>query len=41
MCLDVTVEDYLGEEIKTIDFKLAYKIGQLVAKIHYISERGN
>jgi hypothetical protein len=25
MCLDVTVEDYLGEEIKTMDFKLAYK----------------
>lgn len=41
MCLDVTVEDYLGEEIKTIDFKLAYKIGQLMARIHYISERGN
>lgn len=40
-CLDVTVEDYLGEKIKTIDFKLAYKIGQLVARIHNISEKGN
>lgn len=38
---DVTIEDYLGEEIKSIDFKLAYKIGKLMAKIHCISERGN
>lgn len=41
MFLDVTVEDYLGEEIKTIDFKLAYEIGQLMAKIHNISEKGH
>ncbi len=41
MYLDVTVEDYLGEEIKTIDFKLANKIGKLMAKIHNISESGN
>lgn len=41
MFIDVTVEDYLGEEIKTIDFKLAYMIGQLMAKIHKISEKGN
>lgn len=39
--IDVTVEDYLGEEIKTIDLKLTYKIGQLMAKIHKISEEGN
>jgi len=41
MYLDVTVEDYFGEEIKTIDFNLAYKIGQLIARIHIISEKGN
>jgi Ser/Thr protein kinase RdoA (MazF antagonist) len=41
MCLDVTVEDYLGEEIKNMDFKIAYKIGQLIARIHNISEKGN
>jgi Ser/Thr protein kinase RdoA (MazF antagonist) len=40
-CIDVTVEDYLGEEIKAIDFKLAYKIGQLMGRIHRISEKGN
>lgn len=39
--LNVTVEDYFGEEIKTIDFKLAYKIGQLIARTHIISEKGN
>lgn len=38
---DVTVEDYFGVEIKTIDFKLAYMIGQLMGKIHRISEKGN
>jgi len=41
MSLDVTVEDYWGEEIKTIDYRLAYKIGQLMARIHCISEKGN
>jgi len=41
MLVDVTVEDYLGEEIKAIDTKLAYKIGQLMGKIHSISEKGN
>lgn len=40
LILDVTVEDYFGDEIKTIDFKLAYKIGKLMAKIHSISEKG-
>ncbi|WP_339249944.1 hypothetical protein NSQ43_10420 [Sporosarcina sp. FSL W8-0480] len=37
----VTVEDYLGEEIKAIDLTLAYKLGQLLGKIHRISEEGN
>lgn len=37
----VTVEDYLGKEIKALDTKLAYKIGQLMAKTHSISEKGN
>ena len=41
MLLDVTIEDYLGEEIKAIDSKLAYKIGQLMARMHKISEKGN
>lgn len=39
--LDVTVEDYLGEAIKTINYKHAYQIGQLMARIHNISEKGN
>ena len=41
MDIDITVEDYIGEEIKTIDFNLAYKLGQLMGKIHRISENGN
>lgn len=39
--LDITVEDYIGEEIKTIDFKSAYKIGELIAEMHIISLRDN
>lgn len=39
--VDITVEDYLGGEIKTIDFNLAYKLGQLMGRIHRISENGN
>ena len=39
--IDVTVEDYIGEEIKTIDYKLAYKIGKLMGKTHSVSEKGN
>ncbi|CAM3064325.1 hypothetical protein FITA111629_01425 [Filibacter tadaridae] len=39
--VDITVEDYLGEEIKAIDFNLAYMLGQLLGKIHRISENGN
>lgn len=39
--LDVTVEDYFGEEIKTIDLNLSYKIGKLMGKLHRISEKGN
>jgi len=38
--VDITVEDYIGDEIKAIDFNLAYKIGDLLAKIHNISEAG-
>ncbi|MPM79828.1 hypothetical protein SDC9_126870 [bioreactor metagenome] len=41
LLLDVSVEDYLGEEIKAIDFKIAYKIGALMGRIHRISESGN
>ena len=36
----VTVEDFLGDELKAIDFNLSYKIGQLLGKIHRISEDG-
>jgi len=39
--LDVTVEDYFGEEIKAIDNDLAYKIGQLMGKNHRIAENDN
>jgi len=41
MLVNVTVEDYLGEEIKAIDFNLAFKIGKLLARMHKISEKGN
>ncbi|MDN4608999.1 hypothetical protein [Sporosarcina highlanderae] len=41
MDVAVTVEDYFGEEIKAIDFNLAYQMGQLMGKIHRISENGN
>ncbi|WP_047912861.1 hypothetical protein [Paenibacillus sp. TCA20] len=37
--LDVIVEDYLGEEIRTIDVETAGRIGQLMARMHIISER--
>lgn len=39
--LDVTVEDYFGEEIKVIDNDLAYEIGRLMAKNHCIAENDN
>lgn len=39
--VNVTVEDYLGDEIKAIDFNDAFKIGQLMARMHKISEKGN
>ncbi|WJY27293.1 phosphotransferase enzyme family protein [Sporosarcina trichiuri] len=38
--LTVTIEEYLGEEIKAIDFPLARNIGQLLGKIHTVSEEG-
>ncbi|MCM3784935.1 hypothetical protein M3231_18355 [Neobacillus mesonae] len=37
--LDVTVEEYLGEEIKTIDEEVTGKIGQLMAQMHSIAEK--
>lgn len=38
--VDVTIEDFLGDELKAIDFTLCCKIGQLLGKIHRISEDG-
>lgn len=40
LIVGVTVEDFLGDELKAIDFTLSYKIGQLLGKIHRISEDG-
>lgn len=40
LVVGVTVEDFLGEELKAIDFTLSNKIGQLQGKIHRISEDG-
>lgn len=40
MDLAVTVEDYLGEEIKKINFPLAYSIGELLGRMHRITEEG-
>ncbi|SDX43035.1 phosphotransferase [Paenibacillus sp. PDC88] len=37
--LDVILEDYLGEEIRTIDVETVGRIGQLMARMHIISER--
>ncbi len=37
----ITVEEDLGEEIQAIDFHLARQIGQLLGKIHAVSERGS
>jgi Ser/Thr protein kinase RdoA (MazF antagonist) len=39
--LDITVEDYFGEEIKDINNELAYKIGQLMGKNHRLAENDN
>ncbi|MEK5061710.1 hypothetical protein BK126_10035 [Paenibacillus sp. FSL H7-0326] len=39
LSLDVTVEEYLGEEIKTIDIEIAGKAGQLMGRMHAISEK--
>ena len=39
--LSVTVEDYIGEEITILTVPLAYKIGELLARMHNISERGD
>jgi Ser/Thr protein kinase RdoA (MazF antagonist) len=41
LTLDVTVEDYIGEEIKVINNELAYKIGQLMGANHCIAEKDN
>lgn len=38
LMFDVTVEDYVGEEIKFIDNNLVYKVGQLMARNHCIAE---
>ena len=37
----ITVEEYIGEEIKEINSDIAYKIGELFGRIHNISERDN
>ncbi|GKV70132.1 hypothetical protein NCCP2716_26300 [Sporosarcina sp. NCCP-2716] len=37
----ITVEEDLGEEIQAIDFRLASQIGQLLGKIHAVSEKGS
>lgn len=39
--LSITVEEYIGEEIKEINSDIAYKIGELFGRIHSISERDN
>ncbi len=39
--LSVTVEDYIGEEITVLTASIAYKIGELLARMHNISERGD
>lgn len=41
MYVDITVEDYIGEEIRTLDAHLATKVGELMGKIHTISENGD
>lgn len=41
LTLDITVEDYLGEEITAIDNSLAFKIGQLMGQNHSIAEADN
>ena len=41
LTLDVTVEDYIGEEIKVTDNDLAFKIGQLMGQNHCIAEKDN
>lgn len=41
LLLDVTVEDYLGKEVKVIDNTLAYNIGRLMGKNHCIAEEDN
>lgn len=37
LSLDVTVEDWCGDELKAIDRRTAYLIGELMARIHRIS----
>lgn len=39
--LSVTVEDYIGEEIILLTAPVARKIGELLARMHNISEGGN
>lgn len=41
LILDITVEDYFGEEIKVIDKNLAYKIGRLMGENHRIAEENS
>ncbi|MHC8516085.1 aminoglycoside phosphotransferase/kinase family protein [Sporosarcina sp. ITBMC105] len=41
MDVDITLEDYIGEEIRTLDTHLATKVGELMGKIHTHSENGN
>lgn len=39
--LDVTAEDYLGEEVKVINETIAYKIGFLLGNMHVIAEKND
>ncbi|WIV19837.1 hypothetical protein QPK24_03605 [Paenibacillus polygoni] len=39
--LIVSVEEYIGEEIRKIDLRTAYKIGRLMGEMHRIAERDN
>jgi Ser/Thr protein kinase RdoA (MazF antagonist) len=41
LAMNVTVEDYLGNEIKVIDCDTAFHIGTLMGRMHTISEKGS
>lgn len=41
IALNVTVEDYIGEELKAIDEALSFRIGALMGKMHKLSTDGD